>query len=59
MVIVIDESCLVKVVTYSQAEVVNQVMAGVRETLADSGVDQALLNRYLSLGVCQSNLSQF
>ena len=30
---------------FEQAEVINQVVAGVRETFADSGLDQAVLNR--------------
>jgi len=34
-----------------QAEVINQVLGGVRETFADSGIDQAVLNRLEKLWV--------
>lgn len=34
-----------------QAEVINQVVAGVRETFADGGIDQAVLNRLEKLWV--------
>ena len=34
---------------FEQAEVINQVVAGVRETFADTGLDQAVLIRSLSL----------
>ena len=35
---------------------INQVVAGVRETFADGGIDQAVLNRYLSLvATCMSD----
>jgi len=34
-----------------QAEVINQVVAGVRETFGDSGIDQAVLNRLEKLWV--------